>query len=297
MKFLKIIGSLILIAYASYRITNLIVEKVSTLNETEQQTIVREIIEQELEADTTLKDWKIINNEVDSENTFNNMLDSEKAQGEMRSVWITGKVEITYSNDLSTVENYSIELYQMIDGDGKWYIGNRYGFLVGLEVTETPPLSGNETYSDDETLDGQAPEDKVSKVYDEAQVNEEELDRWYMELMNLKFNDTQLLNYIDGGEVYAANIEVNKIEGQTNNHYAYILEGNLTSKFNTLTVNEQYDLLNSIGTPISVYDYYMGQAFDTEKVQLINGSDIYTITLYDIKKNDEPFIPTSVTPF
>lgn len=152
-------------------------------------------------------------------------------------------------------------------------------------------LTGSTTstgYSDNVSLDGSAVIDRVAKEYDESKVDEEELDRWYMELMNLHFEDVGLLKYIEGGAVTAADIK--KVPSSINSDtfvYTYFLEGVLTEDFNGLTENEQFKLLDSV--EVGSYEFYWGHQFDVGNLTLTNDSDTYTITYESLTKNGENY--------
>jgi len=154
------------------------------------------------------------------------------------------------------------------------------GVIITLVSIISEPTSSG--YSDNKSMDGEA------LVDDESKVDGEELNRWYMELKNLHFSEIGLLNYIDGGEVSAAEVEtvVSPLDldrPQINYH----LEGTLTNDFRLLTENEQFKLLERIviGRP----EYYQGYGFHLVSLKLISNSDTYTMTWNTLEKNGESF--------
>lgn len=147
-----------------------------------------------------------------------------------------------------------------------------------------------ESFSDNESLDGSAIVDQVAKEYDESKVDAEELNRWYMELIHLHLDEIGLLKYIEGGKLNVANIET--VESQLNPdtfEFTYYLEGRLTNEFNTLTDNEQLDLLDGF-VYTNRLEYYWGHKFDTMTFNLTSNSDTYTIQYNEpVLKNGESF--------
>lgn len=122
------------------------------INETEPQKIARKLVKQEMSKQVELKKWEITENIVTSDKNVHNISDYEKPVGDMRIVWISGNVKATSDNDNTGNVGYELELYQ-IKYDNKWYIGNHWGVLIDLEVTEKPVVNEDERYlSDNEEM-------------------------------------------------------------------------------------------------------------------------------------------------
>jgi hypothetical protein len=153
-------------------------------------------------------------------------------------------------------------------------------------VTKSNSPSG---YSDNVSLDGSAVVDRVEKIVDdESKIDEEELNRWYMEVMNLHFSDIGLLKYIEGGKVQAERIE--KVQSPMDPdkfEFTYYLEGTLNDEFRTLPENDQFDLLDKIS--VGSYEYYWGNQFDVGYLNLFSNSDTFQISWDSLLKNGESF--------
>lgn len=116
------------------------------IDETEPQKIARELVEQEMSIQVGLKSWEITENVMTSDQYVYNIADYDKPIGDMRKVWIEGFVKATAAEDGSTGSiGYNLELYQM-KGDHKWYIGEHWGVLANLEVTEEPDVEEDERF-------------------------------------------------------------------------------------------------------------------------------------------------------
>lgn len=110
-------------------------------NETELQKIARKLVEQEMSKQVDLKEWEITENKVTSDNNVNNISDYDKPEGDMRIVWIAGYVKAISDDGITGNVGYTLELYQIKD-DINWYIGNHWGILADLVVTDKPAIKG-----------------------------------------------------------------------------------------------------------------------------------------------------------
>ncbi|WP_047985842.1 hypothetical protein [Ornithinibacillus californiensis] len=105
-------------------------------NESEFQRMARELVEIEMAKQVGLKEWEITENEVTSDQEVYNISDYDKPEGDMRIVWVSGNVQATTEEDNITGNvGFELELYQM-KGEDTWYIGNHWGALISLELTE-----------------------------------------------------------------------------------------------------------------------------------------------------------------
>ncbi|MGM0842281.1 MAG: hypothetical protein ACQEWE_16210 [Bacillota bacterium] len=144
------------------------------------------------------------------------------------------------------------------------------------------------TYSKNESMNGKALVDRVEKEQDESKVDDHELNRWYMELMNLHFSEVGLLKYLEGEEVKIADRK--KSESPLNPdtfEFYYFLEGELTEEFKELTDKEQFNLLEKVN--FGSYEFYWGNQFSVESMKLTSDTDTFTLTYSELNKNGKNF--------
>ncbi|MCH1627730.1 hypothetical protein [Fredinandcohnia quinoae] len=113
------------------------------INEIEPLKIARTFVEQEMAKQVGLRKWEITEHMVYSDKNVYNIADYDKPEGDMRKVWITGSVRGTSDDGITGNVGYDLELYQM-KGDTKWYIGEHWGVLANLEITDEPVVKERE---------------------------------------------------------------------------------------------------------------------------------------------------------
>lgn len=121
-------------------------QEIATVNnETEPQNIARKLVEEEMAVQIGLEKWVIEENNVTSDEIVNNPADYDKPAGNKRIVWVAGNVKGTADDGTTGNVGYTLELYQM-EGDDTWYIGEHWGILSNLKVTEKPIVEEDEKY-------------------------------------------------------------------------------------------------------------------------------------------------------
>ncbi|MGP4066384.1 hypothetical protein ACTWPF_15880 [Oceanobacillus sp. M65] len=118
-----------------------------------------------------------------------------------------------------------------------------------------------------------------------------ELEQRYLDFMYDHFTENGLIKYLDGGNFNIQDVEVFEDTPAIldRREYTYYLEGKLTSDFNSLTENEQFDILSRLN--FGNYEFYEGHQFDVESLELSNGSDTFIKTSSSLEKNGETFSP------
>ncbi|WP_117168615.1 hypothetical protein [Paraliobacillus sediminis] len=145
-------------------------------NETDPLEIAKKLVEQEMAKQVGLEEWKITENNVTSDQIVDNIADYDKPVGEMRKLWVTGNVEATATDEEGGATGdfgYDLQLYQMT-GDSTWYIGEHYGVLIGLIVTDEPEVdeTGLELSDSEELPTSNAPIDSDETVEYEQDTEE-----------------------------------------------------------------------------------------------------------------------------
>ncbi|MBS4207116.1 membrane lipoprotein lipid attachment site-containing protein [Bacillus sp. FJAT-50079] len=235
--------------------------------------------------------WKITEVGISFDRMIDNIADYDKPVGKMRVVWVTGNV-----SGINDVGNIDLELYKL-DGDNVWYIDEHWGVLRDIEVAEMPivdesnyqlstseELPFNDSNVDEQEFNNQETEDDKDTSEYFA-----ELEQRYLDSMYEHFNDIGLIEYLNGGNFNVKDVEVfeNPPAISDRREYTYYLEGTLTSDFNALTENEQFDILSRLN--FGSYEFYEGHQFDVKSLELSNGSDIYIRTSSSLEKNGESF--------
>ncbi|WP_112182027.1 MULTISPECIES: hypothetical protein [Paraliobacillus] len=141
-------------------------------NETDPLKIAMNLVEQEMSKQVGLKEWEITENYITSDEIVDNIADYDKPVGEMRKLWVSGNVKATATDEEGGATGdfgYELQLYQMKD-DPTWYIGEHYGVLIGLIVTEKPEVdeTGMELSDSEELPTSNVPMDSDETVeYDQ----------------------------------------------------------------------------------------------------------------------------------
>lgn len=147
-------------------------------NESDPKEIAKKLVKQEMSKQVGLEEWEIIENYITSDEIVDNIADYDKPVGEMRKLWVSGIVRATATDEEGGATGdfgYELQLYQMKD-DPKWYIGEHYGVLIGLIVTEKPEVdeTGMDLSDSEELPTSNAPIDS-----DESVENEQETEDYY----------------------------------------------------------------------------------------------------------------------
>ncbi|MBO0588981.1 hypothetical protein [Sporosarcina sp. E16_8] len=116
------------------------------INESDPLRITRALVELEMSKQVGLKEWRITENNMTSDQNVFNIADYDKPVGDMRKVWIEGNINATVEDDGTNGNiGYDLELYQM-RGDTTWYVGKHWGVLIDLNVTAKPKVEENLKY-------------------------------------------------------------------------------------------------------------------------------------------------------
>lgn len=242
------------------------------------------------------KDWEISEIEIYFNKTVDNVADYDKPVGPMRIVWVTGLV-----SGINDTNNIDLELYKLED-DNVWYIDQHLGVLRNIAVPEMPKVDeSNYELSTSDTIPTESQEE-VKETNDDVNVDSEvseyyaKFEEQFLNSLFDHFEDIGLLQYFEGGKFYIKDTEIFQtlptIEGRR--EYVYFLDATLTNDFELLTEQEQYELLSSID--IANSEFYEGNMFDVESIELIGDSDVFTRysgsrTANLIEKNGEAFHP------
>lgn len=145
-------------------------------DETDPLEIAKKLVKQEMSKQVGLEEWEIIENYVTSDELVDNIADYDKPVGEMRKLWVTGMVRATATDEEGGATGdfgYDLQLYQMT-GDPTWYIGEHYGVLIGLIVTEKPDVdeTGLELSDSEELPTSNAPMESDEPVEYEQETEE-----------------------------------------------------------------------------------------------------------------------------
>lgn len=258
------------------------------------------LVEQEMvKRQVDPNDWEITEIEISSDSIIDNIADYDKPVGRMRVVWVTG-----YVSGTGDVGNIDLELYKL-DGDNVWYIDRHWGVLRDIEVPEMPSVdesnyqlsTSDEIFTEDNSLD----KSKVNsqKIEDDVETSKyfAELEERYLNSLYEQFEQIGLIKYLEDGQIYIKDTDVFQVPAAISDRreYTYYLSGSLTYDFNTLTENEQFELLDKVN--LSEYQFYDGHQFDVASLNLTNDSDTYTLTSSTLNKNGESFWHQLENPF
>lgn len=157
-----------------------------------------------------------------------------------------------------------------------------------LSTGDQLPTEGNVVHEIEESDDATENENELSE---EFLANEEK----FLHSIDEHFEQIGLSGYLEGREFYIKEVDEFQAPAAISDRgeYTYYLEGILTAEFDTLTDQEQYDLLTQIY--IGEIEYYGENMFEVESIDLISDTDTFTRysgsrTAHSLEKNGEEFL-------
>lgn len=120
----------------------------------------------------------------------------------------------------------------------------------------------------------------------------------YLQYIYDHFTEIGLIEYLEGERFFVKDVDVFEYPSSISEQreYTYFLDASINSAFDKLTEREQFDLLSKINVA-ERFEYYEGNQFSVETIELFHGTDVFEISAGILHKNNENFWSQLEDPF